>query len=220
MTEAIIIITLSGLLLGFSYLSYRSLKKKQRLRSAITLSLSALFLALNIFYISLILDKSSYERLTKEHTIATISFKKENPQQFLVTLQPAYSPPLKAEINGDQWQLDARILKWEGTASYLGLQPLYTLERLTGRYDRVQDEKNKPRTVIPIKNDPSISYWNTLIKYQAYIPWLDAYYGNAVYLPMANNAKFIITLGQHGLIARPRNFSAAQSVKHWILPEN
>ena len=37
-----------------------------------------------------------------------------------------------------------------------------------------------------------------------WLPFVDAIYGSATYLPMADGARYEVTLGQSGLIARPK----------------
>ena len=218
MTEIILAIVTSFLLFISAYLSYKAFKNKKRIRMMIFTPFALSALLLNIVLASFFLDNNSYKRLTKEHTIATISFETIQPQEFKAIIKPAYSTPIDVVINGDQWQLDARILKWKGVAEYMGLQPVYLLERLSGRYQSIKDEKEKNHSAINLNKNESPNFWNLLIEYQDYIPWLDAYYGNAVYLPMTDGAKFMISLGHQGLIARPRNLAAAQALQNWSIP--
>ena len=37
-------------------------------------------------------------------------------------------------LYGDQWQIDARVVRWKLPALMAGVPPLYRLERLSGRY--------------------------------------------------------------------------------------
>ena len=48
---------------------------------------------------------------------------------------------------GDEWQLDARVINWKPPATLLGLEPIYRLERLSGRYPDLVDERTAPRSV-------------------------------------------------------------------------
>lgn len=215
MIEFVVVILLFVALIATGLINYRLFLKKSRIKALFIAPFTLALFAGNILFISLMLDKGTYERLTKEHTVATISFENIRPKYFRAILKPAFSPPVNIEINGDQWQLDARILKWKGATSYLGLQPVYSLERISGRYQNVDDEIKLPRTVVAFEMDDTFNYWTSLLKYYDYIPWLDAYYGNAVYLPMKHGAKFMITIGQQGLIARPRNLEATESLSNW-----
>ncbi len=218
MIEFISICIFLVLFLVVARINIRQIKSKKLLGAILLLPFSITLLTLNVLFMSFILDQDSYERLTKEHTIATIKFQQIKPQQFNATIHPALSEPISVTLNGDQWQLDTRIIKWKGPPTYFGLQPMYLLERLSGRYETIEDEKNKTRSVVTLDMDQSFDYWNLLVKYQHMVPWLDAHYGSAVYLPMKDNATFMITLGQHGQIVRPRNLNASNAIKNWFVP--
>jgi len=45
---------------------------------------------------------------------------------------------------------------------------------------------------------------------------VDAMYGSAVFLPMTNQAKYVISISRNGLIARPANAEAKKAVSRWI----
>jgi hypothetical protein len=47
------------------------------------------------------------------------------------------------------------------------------------------------------------------------MPGVDAYYGTATYLPMADGARFEVTLSRTALLARPVNDAARQAVGDW-----
>ena len=42
--------------------------------------------------------------------------------------------------------------------------------------------------------------------------WIDAYYGTAAYLPMADGARYVVTVTQSSLIGRPANEAAQKAV--------
>ena len=45
-------------------------------------------------------------------------------------------------------------------------------------------------------------------RYRSWVPWLDALYGSATFLPMADGALYEIKVSQSGLVARPLNQAA------------
>ncbi|MDX1812309.1 MAG: hypothetical protein R3240_10205 [Gammaproteobacteria bacterium] len=216
----LVILALILISLLISWLNFKFARSGKRLRALMLLPFTLALLIATLISVSFILDQSTFKRLTTEHTLASIKFQNTGKQAFTATFTPAYSNPITIDLKGDQWQLDTRIMKWKGLASYLGFQPLYTFERISGRYQSVEQELNLPRSVIKIADNDSINYWNLLVQNQDVIPWLDVYYGNALYLPMKDHANFIITLGQQGLIARPRNLEASQALENWQLPAN
>jgi len=47
------------------------------------------------------------------------------------------------------------------------------------------------------------------------MPWIDATYGTATYLPMADRARYGVWLTPSGLIGRPANQQARTAVNRW-----
>ena len=167
-------------------------------------------------FILLAINIHTYHRLTFEVPIAVLSTWKLGTQQYRVAVKEL--PGNKATdyyLKGDEWQLDARILRWQPSLQLLGLNTLYRLERLSGRYDQIYDELNRPRTVYSLSNDQGLDIWALVQDYQQWLQWIDAYYGNAAYLPMHDGARYIISINQYGLIARPDNEIAKQAIQKW-----
>ena len=115
----------------------------------------------------------------------------------------------------DEWQIDARIIKWHGWVQLLGLNAQYRLERISGRYTDIEEEQLRTRTVYSLGSKDEIDYWKLINGYKEWLPWVDAYYGSATYLPMTDNATYEISLTQTGLIARPLDAKAKEKIKLW-----
>ena len=196
-------------------ISWSTLRNKQFIRSWLYFSFSVFFLTLSSILASFIIDYDTFQRLTREHPIAKIEFKSLGEHHYQAILSESNTQPIFLELHGDQWQLDTRIIKWNGVAAWSGLKPMYRLERISGRYQDIEQEINATRSVYSLERGVSPSLWNFLIEFQEFVPWLDAYYGNATYLPMSNGAKFDITISATGLIAKPENSIARQSTKNW-----
>ena len=47
------------------------------------------------------------------------------------------------------------------------------------------------------------------------MPWIDAVYGSATYLPMADGAVYEVRVSPTGLLARPLNDVARKAVAGW-----
>ncbi len=120
-------------------------------------------------------------------------------------------------LRGDEWQVDARVLKWHAFANLVGFDAAYRLERISGRYAHIEDERSQPRTVYDLHAAGRIDPWELVHRYRSWIPWMDALYGSATFLPMADGALYEIKVSQSGLIARPLNQAARDSVGSWHL---
>jgi len=215
MTEYFLTAVILMLAILASYYTFHCFRSKQYIKAFTLSTPTILLILLTISILIVSIERSTYQRLTKEHVVASVEFKQTGDKQFEVLLTQSHSSPKKLIILGDQWQIDARIIKWKGLAAKMGLQPLYLLERVSGRYENIETEKSVNKSVFSIQNN-ELSLWNLLVEYQEYLPWFDAYYGNATYFPMRHEAKFIIKLTSNGLIARPRNLEASQSLAQWL----
>src|SRR5262252_3043099 len=71
----------------------------------------------------------TYSRLTYETPLAELIFESRGPQRFRATIANPAGDRQVFMLNGDEWQLDARVLKWRGWANLLGLDAQYRLER-------------------------------------------------------------------------------------------
>lgn len=158
----------------------------------------------------------TYARLTHEQPVADLAFRQQGPQQFLTTLTRAPSGDVETFLlYGDEWQLDARVLKWRGWANLLGLDARYRLERVSGRYRDVEQERSAPRTVYGLAATPAIDLWAISRANPRWLPFVDALYGSATYLPMADGARYHVTISQSGLLARPTNSEAESATRGW-----
>ena len=158
----------------------------------------------------------TYQRLTSERPAARISFVQKGPQNFTATLQATGAEPRTLSVNGDEWRLDARFIKWHPLANIGGLDAYYRLDRLTGRYRDTDQEINAARSVYALSPNPGLDLWKLAQnKRIARFKALDAYYGNSVYAPMADGAAFEVYATQNGLIVRPQNETAKTALSGW-----
>ena len=157
----------------------------------------------------------SYQRLTFEQPAGELQLSRVGERQFNANLTYPSGQQANFVLRGDEWQVDARVLKWHAFANLLGFDAAYRLERVSGRYSRVEDERNLPRTVYELHPPGSIDPWELLHRYRAWVPWMDALYGSATFLPMADGALYEIKVSQSGLIARPLNQAARDATGSW-----
>ncbi|MDF1780474.1 MAG: hypothetical protein P1U67_04185 [Alcanivoracaceae bacterium] len=173
-----------------------------------------LFIAVAIYFSLFALNLFSYQQLTREAPVATVSFKEVSPQVFSATVSQPNGTVSEYELNGELWQLDARIIKWKGLFALFGFAPGYQLDRISGRYLSLEDELSRERTVYEVKT-PAIGFDIWQSAKSGWSMMVDASYGSATYLPMTNGAIFEVTLSNTGLVGRPLNGSAQEAVERW-----
>jgi hypothetical protein len=156
----------------------------------------------------------TYDRLTHESKVAEISFQESGSQHF-GTLLKMQNRIMNLDLRGDDWQMDARVLKWRGMAVLLGFDTLYQLDRLSGRYRDIEQERTAPRTVYSLSERKGLDLWSMAKRYKRWIPWVDALYGSATYVPMVDGASYTVFISLTGLLARPNNDIAIKAVSEW-----
>lgn len=161
-------------------------------------------------------DIISYKQLLAEQPVATLSFRQTDKQNYLATLVHSDGKELEFDLRGDQWQLDARIIKWQGFVAAMGIKPGYRLDRISGRYYTLEDERSAERTVYDLSDGQwRLDVWQWLRRYPQIMPLVDANYGSATFVPMADNALFEVSLSNTGLLARPLNGPAREALAIW-----
>jgi hypothetical protein len=157
----------------------------------------------------------TYQRLSYEQPAGELQFTKQGDRAFEARLSYPDGERASFPLRGDEWQVDARVLKWHAFANLVGFDAAYRLERISGRYSHIEDERSQPRTVYDLHTAGRIDPWQLVHRYRSWIPWMDALYGSATFLPMADGALYEIKVSQSGLIARPLNQAARDSVGSW-----
>ncbi|HMN43356.1 MAG TPA: hypothetical protein PKE27_02215 [Povalibacter sp.] len=203
---AIVIAVFGGLLL---ILACQRLLRARFLAAGGSAVMGFLLLACAALFFVVSLNLHTYARLTYEQPVAEIVFESRGPQRYRATLTRMPAGEMQIFIlAGDEWQLDARVLKWKGWANLLGLDAQYRLERVGGRYRDIEQERHAERTVYGLSENPGVDLWDLSTKYPRWLPFVDAVYGSATYMPMAEGARYQVSLTQSGLIARPLNTQA------------
>ena len=157
-----------------------------------------------------------YFQLVDEQLIGQIKFTESAPEQYVARLMlDGEARDRMYQLLGDEWQMDARVITWKPPMTLLGLDPIFQLDRLSGRYSEVEEELNKNRSVFALSDPVTLDVWQFARKYPKLMPGVDAHYGTATYLPMAHNAVFEVTMTRTGLIARPVNDAARNAVGQW-----
>jgi hypothetical protein len=163
----------------------------------------------------LVISYYSYERLTAEQTVCRIEFRQTGSDEYQARLMIDGEKDRLFMLRGEEWQMDARLVTWKPPATILGLDPIYRLERLSGRFTDISRERTESRTVHELTAPQMIDVWQVARRFPAFTPGIDAYYGAATYVPMADGARFDVSLSRDALIARPANAAASRALGNW-----
>lgn len=206
-----------GVLLAFPVFlaAIRRLRRLKLIRGTLLLLVGSVVLLFVVVLGLVAANLFTYARLTHEQEAARVSSRQLGDREFALTIEATGASPKHYTLRGDEWQIDARVLKWRALGNLLGLDTVYRLERLSGRYGDVAMERSAPRSVHSLSQDPGLDTWTLLRRYHRYLPLADALYGSAVYVPMAEGAEYVVTVSTSGLVVRPANDAARQAVGGW-----
>src|ERR1700676_1819317 len=143
--------------------------RRRRLGSCTVHGLSSLVFFLAAACAALLgLDLLSYERLIREQPALEAHFTRVGEQQFDAVLTYPSGVTQRYALRGDDWQVDARVLKWHGAANVLGFDTAYRLERIGGRYADIDRERDAIRTVYALNPPQRVDVWTLLHGYHPY----------------------------------------------------
>jgi len=209
----ITVFALVGILLLFAAVR---LFRRRRLAAGVLRGASAIVLLLLCVCAALVaFDLFTYQRLSFEQPAGELQLARSGERSFNAVLTYPGGEHSNFALRGDEWQIDARVLKWHAFGNLVGFDSAYRLERISGRYTRVEDELAQPRTVYALSPPRRLDLWDLVHRHPMWLPWMDAMYGSATFLPMADGALYEIKVSQSGLVARPLNQAARDAVGGW-----
>jgi hypothetical protein len=212
-TALIIICALLGLL--FFIASVRRLRRRRVLGGMAHGATALILFLLALAAVLIGSNLKTYQRLSYEQPAGELQLSRTGDRQYTAVLSYPSGERANFELRGDEWQVDARVLKWRAFANLVGFDTAYRLERISGRYSKIEDERSQPRTVYDLNAAGRLDPWELIHQYHSWVPWMDALYGSATYLPMSDGALYEIKVSQSGLVARPLNQAAREAVTGW-----
>jgi hypothetical protein len=177
------------------------------LLTRVLLSFLLIFFALSVFLTGAALR--SYTIFTKQDLVGRLECMQYNSEQksMLVKLVAiVQGQELHAQtyaLPGDQWEVNARILKWTPRANLLGLHTAYRLNMIKGIYQNPGDETKRAHQAYALSPGQDW-FWTLLTRYQKYLPFVQAVYGNAVSNPIQPGEVYEIYVTTSGLSAQKR----------------
>jgi hypothetical protein len=212
-TALIVLFALTGVL--FFFAGVRRLRQRRMLGGALNGAAGLVLILLSVCAALISVDLRTYQRLAFEQPAGELQLTRAGEREFNAVLSYPSGARAHFALRGDEWQIDARVLKWHALANLIGFDTAYRLERISGRYTRIEDERDQPHSVYSLHEPQRIDPWELVHRYHSWIPWMDAFYGSATFLPMADGALYEIQVSQSGLIARPLNQAARDAVAGW-----
>lgn len=143
-----------------------------------------------------------YQAANQESRVATIEIIPKQAQQFKAIINWENGKTKEYTIYGDEFYIDAKVLKWKGWANFLGFRTWYEFDRVGGRYVSISDEQNKPRSIYELAEQKDIDLYHIRKKYPFLTVMVDAEYGSAVFLLADVTKKIDLYVASSGLTMR------------------
>lgn len=183
-------------------LSVRTFRARRWVGGAGRTTVGLLFASLSALAATVGVSTQGYRALTSEEVAVTITTVPSGPQAFQAYVEYPDGRDTTLAVQGDQLLVDARILKWKYLANVLGMRTHYELDRLTGRYVDIDDERTRARTVHALGAEKPIDFYDLLQRYSALRLLADAEYGSATYIEVDRPARFEVRVSTTGLLVR------------------
>jgi hypothetical protein len=179
-----------------------ALRRRNILSAAAGVLLGLLLLTLAALLATLGVAVQGYRALTREEVAVTLWTRPAGPQSFEVDVMFPDGRSRRFALAGDQFYVDARILKWHPWANLLGLHTAYELDRIAGRYARLEEERDRPRSVFSLARERPVDAFALRQRFAWLAPLLDAEYGSATFARADRPARYEVRVSTTGLLVR------------------
>lgn len=204
MPSTVTVIALAFAVVGLIFLiaAFAALRRRRLVRLTTRLVLAVSLFAIASFFAAITVGTQGYRALTREEVAAIVEIQPLGAQRFRVRVRFPDGRVATHTLTGDELYVDAHILKWKPMANILGLHTAYALDRVGGRYQRLEDEQNSPRTVYGIGGKKPLDMFNLRQRYALLAPLLDADYGSATFVAVEQPATLEVRVSTTGLLIR------------------
>ncbi|MBN8712412.1 MAG: hypothetical protein J0H50_00370 [Xanthomonadales bacterium] len=215
-----LLLLLAGLVLLLALVQLLRVRQRLRERRSFAAGVHALgcavCVALSLLLAGGALTLRGYRVLTDEAPVVDVDARILSPQNWALTLTWPDGTTRHAIVLGDAWRVEAIVLKWKLPTMLAGVPPLYRLDRLSGRYDDMQQEATAPRTVVDLAPEGGFDIVDLRRRHPAWMPGVDTVYGSGVFLPLVDQGHYSVSLMRTGaLVARPDAATEQLLAQRW-----
>jgi hypothetical protein len=181
-------------------------------KAALDILVGIVFLAAGLGAGFIALTLAGYQRLSGDEHVTQVQFVRKADKTY--TAMFTYPGPRIQvfDMKGDEWQVGARMIKWNGPSNLLGFSTLFRMDQIAGHYAKPEEEKAAPHTAHALATPERIDTWQLARDAKGWIgEWVDATEGVAATLPMADNALYEVRVSSTGVTARPLNDAAKKA---------
>jgi hypothetical protein len=192
----------AALAIVFLLATLGALKKKKRVTTALHVVTALLLFCLFALFGTISIATRGYLALTAETLAAVVEIEPVDKQRFIARFRMPDGDEKTFVLAGDQLYVDAHILKWKPMANVLGLHTLYELDRVSGRYARLEEETSLERTVYSLSREKSVDLFDLRHRFASLEFLVDAEYGSATFIKTDKPQTLKLLVSTTGLMIR------------------
>jgi len=180
-------------------------RNRRSLSSSVGFLAAAMCLTVGMLLGAITVGIQGYRAFTQEALAATIKTEPLGPHHFRATVTLADSSLHMFDLAGDAVYVDAHVLKWRPIGTLLGLETVYELDRIAGRYQTLSDEQLQERTVYSLAANKPFDAFDLAHRYWVLRPFVDAEYGSATFIGATtpSGGTYEVRVSTTGLLVRP-----------------
>ena len=197
-----IAILFAFLSLLFLILGIVALRRKRIFHSAAGFTFFLLMFLAAALCATITVSTQGYRALTREETAVVVSTERVSPVCFNARFRFSDGQEKLFHLAGDELYVDAHILKWKPIANFFGIHTGYELDRVAGRYARIEDERSQPRTVFSLAWPKWVDMFDLRRSFSPLRFLVDAEYGSATFISAKKDAQFEVRVSTTGLLVR------------------
>lgn len=159
----------------------------------------------------------TYKRFFAEKPIAQLTFTAVNFQEFDAALRLGnFCEENIYRLYGDEWRIDSQFLKWKSWATLFGLDAMYRIDRISGRYANVEDANTKQHSAHELKTSSTVDLSKLAERYKHKFPPVDTVYGSSAYEKMQANTLYSVFVNQSGILVREQNIGESPAQNNCV----
>lgn len=162
---------------------------------------------IGVLALSLFLALRACQAFVATTPVAEVRCAWTGPQRFDLTIamiqQGKRGPERTVSLAGDQWTISGGIIKWHPWLTALGVPNYHHLTRLGGGFLDAAQERAQPLTVVELGGGFSPVWW-WLYRLDPYLPFIDAAYGSAAFMPVDPAWTYHVDVSASGYLIRRR----------------
>ncbi len=145
----------------------------------------------------------TFHRLTYESLIAELTFEPLGAQLYQANLATGDRCTVRNfELYGVQWRIDSEFVKWMPLGALIGLDPLYRLERIEGRYRLIEEQNQLTKLSYALEDESGVNLVRLTEMLGPFNFLFDASYGSSTYSTMDPEYVYKVYQTDSGIITR------------------